>query len=497
LFLSYAFKIHKMNIFNEVVGHMNKEEVRHLKLFLARTNDHSDRKDVQLFDLVRRHYPEYEEEKICRQLYGHKNKNVLYRLKNRLLEDIGKSMCLHYFENDAQVESQNYLALSRIYQSKRQFDIAFFYLKKAERKSVELYSAELADIIYGEYIKLAQETDSINPEKYIAKRKENRKELFRLQEIDDILAVLRYRILVSQNFSTHNVKVLEVMKKTINEYSRSEGLKHSPQLRFKVYHALSRILLQQHDFVSLEQYLLATYSSFIKENLFNKANHETKLQMLTYLINSLFKNGKIKQSLQYTALLKSAMEEYSALLKEKYMFYYYNSLVINYTATDKEKAIEILEQAREDKIIRQLPLYLVFIYGNLAVISFDLRKNKEALKYLVQMRLQKSFANLDEAMRLKFSFAEMIIRYELEDFDYLEKLLVQTGKMFTTLLQSAEYKREKMLLQILGEMMVTPNVTKNKKLAGKARKFLGIISSKEAADMDIVNYNDWLSTKFN
>ena len=494
-YLSYAFKNKTMNIFNQVIGLMSKEEVRHLKLYLARTNNHNDRKDVQLFDLVRKKFPEYDEEKICLQLYNHDDKNVLYRLKNRLLEDIGKSMSVHYFDNNAFAESQNYLALSRIYQQKRQFDIAFYYLKKAEKKSSELHNAELTDTIYGEYIKLAQETDSINPEQFISKRRENRKQLLRLQEIDDVLAVLRYRILVSQNFSAHNTQVLEVMKKTINEYTQSDDIKQSPQLRFKIYHALSRILLQQHDFKSLEKYLLTTYRSFLKENLFNKSNHETKLQMLTYLINSLFKNGKIKQSLQYTNLLKEAMDEYSGLMKEKYLFYYYNSLVINYTASDKEKAIEILEQAKEEKAIKQLPIYIVFIYGNLAVISFDLKKYKEALKNIVKMRLQKSYENLDEAMRLKFSFAEMIIRFELNDMEYLETLLAQTSKTFSTILQDEDYKREKLLAEIMALMLDANNLVKNKNLNENITEFLSIISSKEAADKDIINYNDWLEAK--
>ena len=53
--------------------------------------------------------------------------------------------------------------------------------------------------------------------------------------------------------------------------------------------------------------------------------------MLTYLINSLFYNKKIDVSLEYVEKLKSAMSEYNKLLYDKYLFYYYNSLVINYT----------------------------------------------------------------------------------------------------------------------------------------------------------------------
>ena len=40
--------------------------------------------------------------------------------------------------------------------------------------------------------------------------------------------------------------------------------------------------------------------------------------------------------------LKNAMEEYHHMLYDKYTFFYYNSLVINYSKLDRDKAISIL-----------------------------------------------------------------------------------------------------------------------------------------------------------
>ena len=49
----------------------------------------------------------------------------------------------------------------------------------------------------------------------------------------------------------------------------------------------------------------------------------------------------------------------AAFLKTSFLFFYYNSLVINYSVLDKEKAIHILEEAKQNEHIKQLPTYTV------------------------------------------------------------------------------------------------------------------------------------------
>lgn len=146
---------------------------------------------------------------------------------------------------------------------------------------------------------------------------------------------------------------------------------------------------------------MKTYAEFTKEKLFNQQNHDTKLQLLTYLINSLFKNKKIDLSLSYAEQLQIAMQEYNGFLRDKYLFYYYNSLVINYSVKDIDKAIEILHEAKNNEVVKKLPMYNVFVYLNLAVLNFGKGLFKEALKNLVKPILEDAFSNLDEAFRFK------------------------------------------------------------------------------------------------
>ncbi len=481
-----------MQILQNIIGVMSKEEVRHYKLFINRT-EKENRRDEILFDYIRKQFPEYEEEKIHKKLYSADDKNALYRLKNRLLEDISKSLATNYYDATELNFISNNLALARLFQQKSQYKIAFYYLGKAEKKAIEKEYIDWLDIIYGDYIKISHETLEINPEDYIRKRKENRSKLNKIQEIDNILAALIYRIKTTQNFAKQNIGILQLLQKTVSDFSKSKEVKNSPVLRFKIYDSVSRILLQQQNFPALEKYLVKTYTEFTTQKLFNQDNHNTKLQMLTYLINSLFKNQKNDLSLEYAQQLKSAMQEYNSLLHDKYLFYYYNSLVINYSVKNIDKAIEILQEAKTDHVIKKLPMYNVFVYLNLAVLNFGKSEFREALKNLVKPLLEDAFSNLDESLRFKLAVFELMIRFELNDYDYLEHKTVRLKKEYNTLLKKAEFRRQQQLITVIEKMIVSDNLKKDKVLQKLAS---GLMAEKgQSSDSDIVNYGNWLKKK--
>ncbi|MDC3260250.1 hypothetical protein OAU66_01710, partial [bacterium] len=344
--------------------------------------------------------------------------------------------------------------------------------------------------------RFSQETLSINPEQYIKKRKENRTKLNRIREIDDILAVLVYRIKLSQNFSQQNYQIIELLQKTINDFSQEVNIKESPQLRFRIYHAVSRILLQQHDYKSLEEYLLLTLKEFTDEDLFNKNNHDTKLQLLTYLSNALFKNKKHKTSLEYAGKLKDAMGEYNNLLHDKYLFYYYNTLVNNYSEVDEDKAISILQEAIvNNKITLVIPHSRVIFNLNLSLQYFDKKEFKLANRCIVKLKLDDRYTSLDDAFKLKIAIAELIVRFEQNDHDYVERQIGVLKKQHVSLLKDVSYFRQREILDILSKLIYCQNLASDKNLLKQIDGLTKSMETEEAGDSDILNYNSWLKGK--
>ncbi|TAL58992.1 MAG: hypothetical protein EPN85_10220, partial [Bacteroidetes bacterium] len=432
---------------------MTKEDMRFYKLYASRISAQEPRKDIALFDYVRRSGEQYEDEKIFKELYGGGNKNAFYRLKNRLTEDLNQ--CLfsqHYYRHDT-LYVYHLLSLAKLYFSKNSFHLSLRFIHKAEAEAKRMENHELLDIIYGEYIRLSHEIVSVNPEGYIKKRQENQTHLVSLRQMDDILAAVTYRMKITQNFSDKENPILKMLQKTVDDFSGDAAIKKSPKLRLKIYDAVSQILLQRREYVSLEKYLLKTYPRFKKDNLFTKENHGQKLLMLQYLVNVLFKNKKQEQSLQYAETLHKAMCEYNKLLYNKFLFLYYNSLIINYSVLDKDKAISVLEEVLAKKTLKNTPFYELFVYLNLAVLWFEKSDCHTAIRFLNKLYLHGNYKNADPTLKFKIAVAELIIRYELQDFDFLEHRIKQVNKEYKDLLQKSEYDREKEFMGIVKYMI--------------------------------------------
>lgn len=483
-----------MNILRHIVPGLNKEQVRFFKLYAGRIMTPEERKDMLLFDYIRKSGKDFDEHKAFEKIYGGKDKNAFYRLKNRLINDINKSLTIHHFEDDDFIYACHMLALYRFFSSRNLWQEAHYYLKKAESCAKSLENFELLDLIYGEYIRLSHETLHINPELYIKKRLENQEQLMQLRAIDDLLAAVTYKLKVSQNFASGKSPLLDLLKKSIDDFIKDKDLRKSPTLRFRLYKAVSQLLLQRHDYTALENYLLTVFPEFEKDQLFDKSNHDTKLQMLTYIVNTLFKNNKLKLSLQYAEKLKAAMEEYHHLLYDKYIFFYYNAQVINYSQLNPKKAKEILEDLKDNEKIKSNSFYHLFVYLNLAVVLFTLKMYKDAARQLTRLYLLDGYKNAEPTLKLKIAVAELIIRYQLGDFEVLKTKHQQVMKEFRDLLDSEEMLNEKEIISFMPDLINTTHLPKNKALISRINHFLDSENQKNDGDTEVINYRNWLNS---
>lgn len=188
---------------------------------------------------------------------------------------------------------------------------------------------ELLNLVYLEIIKLSYERSEINVELYLSKRKKNNKKLVQLNEIDDVLAMVNYKMKKGQNYSDVNQKTINLLDKTVSDYSLNPEIIKSATLKVKIIQTISKLILQKRLYIELEAFLKQSYKDCIDSNVFTKKTHEVKLQILTYLTNCLFKNKKYEESISNALELRKAIDEYDGVLYNKYKFYYYNGLVIN------------------------------------------------------------------------------------------------------------------------------------------------------------------------
>lgn len=484
-----------MDILNLIISDMGKEDVRFYKLFANRLYYSHDRKDLQLFDYIKLSGDQYEEDKIIKSLYRQSDKNTFYRLKNRLLNHVNKSLLLQHFEAD---DSMNVLALLSLYKfhyARNNYKAAKYFLNKAERKALSLEFLELLDIIYSEFIKISIESVDINPDHYIRKRKTTLHHLQKVREIDQVLAAVTYQLKISQNYSQEGKFFVRNLENIIREQGTDKELKNSKLLQVKLVDAVSRVLLQKHDYKTLESFLSGKLKEFRKKKIFSKANHDVLLQMLTYLVNSSFKNKRFRRSLAYTGELHKAMEAFGRLYYDKYFVFYTNAQVINYSVIDPDQAISILEELKKSSLRKKLAFYEMFIYLNLALLYFEKKDFDRSIRQIIDMNLLETFKRADETLKLKISVAELIIRFEMGDWEVIEYRISQIQRRFRSLLQSKIHQQEKEMMLIIRRLMATAMKKSDKKLKDLMRQFIRLHQKQAEEDTAVIKYIPWLKEK--
>jgi len=486
------------NALDTIVASLSKEEIRFFKLFLKRT-DNKNRKDVDLFDLMRKKNGDFTTKEALRKLEV--NPNNYYQIKNRLYHELNNSVVWQHIWKDNQSKSFSYVLLSRVYKNKGELKLAFHYLKYAEKEAMDSELYEILSITYTEIIQLSHELISIDVDKYIALKKENILILSEIDDVDLLLAKVMYDIKTKQNFGKADLSLYKIVKSKYSMIAKDKKLVNSTRFRMRLFKMYSRLLLQKRDYTSLEYFLIESYNEFADDKLYNRSNHNEKLTLLTYLTNCLHKTKKYKESLKYAKLLLISMKEYDSFLHDKYLFFYYNSLVLNYAKTDKDKALDYLNKASKNEVIKKLPSYTSFIYLNRALIYFYKDNFIAAKKNMSRLIIQEDFLLLDKAFQLKILVSDVIIRFEsgheqmgnmildVKNQDDIIDKINDIRKNHKQLLLDEEYVRDREMINIISKKINYEDIVDDKK------RILSYISDYDSEDLDIISYNSWLKNK--
>lgn len=484
-----------MDLLAQIVPVMTKEEVRHLKLHLSRIQTSGDRKDERLFDYVRAKGKDYDEAKIHKKLYGTSDKNAFYRLRGRLQDVICQNLAmLHEGKNDKN-KLLLYFSVYQIFFDKGNFELAFTYLLKAERLAANAENLEMLDLIYANCIKISSELPSMNPEAFIEKRQANAEKLNKLREMDQVLAAVVYRIKLSQAKGGGDENTLQLLDTITRKYSADRSLDQSKVFQTKIYRAVSQVLLQRHNYKELERFMVSIYQKFNKAKWFDKNNHDTKLQMLTFLVNSFSGNRKYEKSLQYADELGEEIEAYNRLHYQKFVFYYYNARVINYSETAPQKALEALKELEDMMKSKPNSYYDMFIHLNRGILFFKTKKYNEAIRSFVKYYINDYYKKSDTVFKLRVAIAELMMHVETKDNSSVKIRLEQIRKQFREELELPDTYAERSLYNWICKLSREELNYRSKEIQLAASKLVKDRKMSAAADIGLLNYQGWLATK--
>jgi hypothetical protein len=160
---------------------------------------------------------------------------------------------------------------------------------------------------------------------------------------------------------------------------------------------------------------------------------------------------------------------------------------------DKDKAIAILNDILAKGTLKNQLFYELFVYLNLAILWFEKGEFHNAIRSINKLYIHSEYKKTDNTLKFKIAIAELIIRYELMDFDFLETRMRQVKKQFKEMLAMPEHQQEKVFLSILSRMITTPQISQNKKLLTKINQFCS--EKSDLNDTEIISYSTWLMGK--
>lgn len=481
-----------MNPLHEAVRLLTKEEVRAFKLFIQKVDTSNIRKDVELFDFIRKSKDEYDEDAAYGKLYPAQGKNAFHRLKSRLLHDINRCVVDLELENNDTLKLFHFISVVEFYITRRHFHLAFWFLRKAESLAERIYRYDVLDLTYTYHIQLSQELSEINPDHFIALRKENQAKLLRMRELDDLLSIAIHRTKHAQTWGEGGTELLHLLEHTVEEFSKLEGLSENPALRIKLFQSVSNILLHKRQYATLERFVHNTFEQFERDGIFNRNTHDLKLLMLTYQANALNKIGQYQESLKQAELLGRAMLDYEGILQDKYLFFFYNALTINYYKTDLDKAIKHLEEMRLNDKIKDTPFYALFIDMNMAFVWWEKGNPKKAIKYIVAATHHPAYKDAAPGLQLRIAIAELMIRLRINDFEITEQRLGQVRQDYAELFLEHAFRREHTFLDLLAALNAQDPKHLTPELRSRIHDFVNAPTSVEEKDAELIDYDDYL-----
>jgi hypothetical protein len=477
-----------MNHLSDVIMPLNKEEARSYKLFTERLHfEKSDRKVLQLFDFIRSGAYQEKDEALVVKLFGTANFNAYYRLKNRLVNDVERSLVNHHYEIDEKVKVLNQIKLAKIFELKSLYVQAINYLLVAEKLALAADYFDLLNTIYDEILTICKRYNELDPEPFIRKQAENLKKYQLIQQSNTLLATLNYQ-LKQTNFSGKDKQVQGVIQRLLKKLNAQQEVYKLPWLQLQIHECVRNGLLQKKDFASLESYLLTSWEKFNKEKFFHKSNQNEKIVLLIWIINASYKNKHIHQRVAFINQLEQALNEHGKDYYNRYVWAYVQSRMLYFISEGALiKAIALLNDFKAASVYKELTHYHLNITFNLSSLYFYTQQLNLANKELTPLFSKAIYSQLGIEWKLSLHLLDLILQTEAKEYNYIKR-------EFSKSLALPQFEKEREFLQLIATMNKQLSWTKNKKVVESAQLFISTYKNIEVGSNESVSYVIWLQS---
>ncbi len=421
-------------------------------------------------------------------LFPEINMNAFYRLKNRMNEEINKSLLLLNYDKDDKISIYNVLSLVQIFIYKAQYSFAYRLLKKAEKKAIKNDHFSLLNLIYDQYVFLSGFYHIKEFDEILKRKKKNDQLVRKANEIDDVLSEITWN-LRKVNFQNKNDAIFQELIKIKEKINADPELTNSAHFKLKLESCIRQSLLQQNDFKTMQIFLKETIATYEKEKIFTKDTHKHKIVMQAWLVNALLKLKHFDEASNEAENLKRYLSDFKGLQYKNYIWTYYQShFASNYFSGKLKEAEKILDELEEETNIIENSFYQHFLILNRVVVLYNKGEIKQAHKSLGLIQQEAE----ELSLQFHLDILDILFLYEQNDFSFGLRQLHMFKKRYKDQLTE---KRSIDFIQVLELLLKNQDNQIKDKVKSKMEAFLAEHNEFEPGSNEAIHYGIWLESK--
>lgn len=488
-----------MDILERVIFSLTSDEVRRFKILSNRFKAEEEKKLLTLFDIIRSDKYGDEETETVKELYETNNaqtRNRYYRLRNKLLENLEKSLTFYHFKYKDSIHAYYDIQLSIMFRERGAYQVSLYFLKKAEKKARELDQFNILEIIYHEYTQLAMKDVEVEIEEVLERRKSNLEKVKIHRRNSEAIAILIQQLKRS-NFQREKASVLEFIEKTKERVEATADIFHSTEGKIQIFRTVSALLLQKEAYDQLVAYTRTTIEDLDRNNQFNNDNHSERLLMRLWLVNSLFKTCRFHEAEQQLEVFEKEMVMYRRQNFVTYLFHFTNARInVMKCLGQNEASAAVIHDALQMRELRTSPEHEVYLMRSLADQQFLSGKHKEAAATLAGIPKLEGYEAMSEESKMFLAVFEMVVRYEAGDVAYVEATYALFKKAYRRLLKSELHHRVALFSELFVKFATEGSNTKVlNAVKSQLPKLQSLFHAGEQGSNEIILYDLYLQSK--
>jgi len=478
---------------NQLITSLSKEEQNNFKTFLKKKNRRTDTKNLLLFRLLAG--GETNSNSICIALYAKNNKNAYHALRKRLYDsllDFVSSISLTQ-ENDIEMLLIKNIVSARNFFQRKQYEIAFHILRKAEGLAQDHLLFPILNEIYHTQIQYAHTSSKVDLNNIIIKFNKNQQYYLAEERLNIVYATIREQIHLSV-FQKKTIDFNAIITSALNKYQIDINQSISFKSLYQLISIASISAFANKDYYSIESFLINTYQK-IENHQHQQKQLYFHIQVLYLIANMYFRNKKFELAFEYLDKMKQEM-----LSNNKKHFSTFNlkhqnllALCFNYS-NENQKAIKIAEKKLLKKH-QDLETHLDIILC-LCMYHFHDKNYKQALQtinifYHSDKWYQQKAGN---EWLIKKNLIELLIHIELDNLNLVESRILSFKRKHGAYLKSIEQKRVLTFISLIEELYLKLNNKTTPIFLNKIEGSFNFINNKQE-DIFVMSFYAWLKAK--